>query len=1283
MIGSHRVKSRGERERGVAAVWVALTMTVLIGFVGMGIDVGFWHYQGWKQQQAADQAALAGAVFLPEKPLLAAAAARESAKQNGFDSSVLTTTGTGGSANRLKVTLDRTHRSFFSQVVGKFRQNIVRSSTAEFVPPLTIGSPFARAGNDPEDAAGGNFNYWLSQHGPWARKHDGDRYASDICDAASGVAHPTPYGCAVSTQTRGMNADYERIGKYGYRYAVDVSSITPGKDLVFEVFDGVTSNVGNLCNWGNLPSPTQRNALSAYVGDADTRYRSGSEAGGLQWCSADEATRDASRANQYMDTEFSVYSQTRTVTTGGLVSNTTPPTTAPPIATTTTLPGGGATIAGPCSPATSTGATTLNVNNDRAASVKVYWVNTACLETLVATTTPGTTWTASTFEGYRYRFYDAVTGGLINEYTVPAPPSTVSYARRSLENSSGLPGNFLSTSGSLVAQSALTTTGAQQAASFEVTPALNGTVGCVSFKSAQSTPVYLSYASASGPVSFATNVSSAPSQTNATWCPTASATGMPTVRFTSSANASSYLWANGTSIATSTAPSSWSAAEWYVTMPAAPRANEPFPVSVWVTILNNGNRTCLDANGTALNSQLRINTCNANTTQQFQLQVDGSRYRLSSRGTSYIVRPNAGATAVGTYLRLESPAGTTQDSYLTTVSPGGVVTLSPDAGSVYISNYGATGSSVSARLRSTSPASYASTIRVGQAGQIFPISYSGSSGTQTISFVEHLNNTGTCPTSGTASDLTVTNPRTGPVGVYLLGASCRETFLGEVAAGGSKTFTGLYTGARLRIHDVSMNRLAAAVAISSVNQTYVVPTTGPGTPCSALSGAAATINFTNQRTAPVRVFAIDSSCNVIHVTTLATNGVWSASTYAGAVWQTVDTLTGGVRRTVTAVAGVQAVTEVEDTLTAGNCSTTTGIAQTLEVVNQRTTSLELRRIDDACVETVFAVIAPSSTTTYASHDGERWKIYEGAALVADQTMANPTETVTIEASSTWTYDPNAGYVTGTALICTRVETTYPMTSYNPADPHTGTVVQLVNPFDGAHDNGAGTRDPFAESFTLGFRRWKQFCKVPAAQVQTGRYTITVKTNLNNESAGNNSYSLRAAWQGATPTDRSEAGLQLSAIENFPVFINLGGSSTSTLYMTRLHPIHASRQLRLELFDIGDVSGSGSVNLKILPPPDSNVGASWGCSMKLVAQNGTFNPVGVNTSDCSIVGLKRVDYNGAAVQIDIPIPTGFTCDISVPTNCWARVQITFNGGTQPTDRTTWSAVVLGDPLRIVR
>ncbi len=123
-------------ERGVVAVWVALTMVVLLGFAGWAIDFSHWQNERANMQKAADAAALAGAVYLPDDPAGAVAAAREIAAKNGYPSGV--SANVLSNSNQLKVTINTSVKSSFAQVVGVGSASLSKHAVSEFESPKPL-----------------------------------------------------------------------------------------------------------------------------------------------------------------------------------------------------------------------------------------------------------------------------------------------------------------------------------------------------------------------------------------------------------------------------------------------------------------------------------------------------------------------------------------------------------------------------------------------------------------------------------------------------------------------------------------------------------------------------------------------------------------------------------------------------------------------------------------------------------------------------------------------------------------------------------------------------------------------------------------------------------------------------------------------------------------------------------------------------------------------------------------------------------------------------------------
>ena len=140
-------QARAIGDQGQAIVLVALLLTTLFGFVGLVVDVAWFQLNLVRVQRAADAAALAGSVYLPGNVPGAIAAAKAAATQNGY-----TDTGVVGqvrvtpmqdtvNTSLLNVTVEAPVRTWFMRMFGVTTFTSTRNARAEFILPVTMGSP--------------------------------------------------------------------------------------------------------------------------------------------------------------------------------------------------------------------------------------------------------------------------------------------------------------------------------------------------------------------------------------------------------------------------------------------------------------------------------------------------------------------------------------------------------------------------------------------------------------------------------------------------------------------------------------------------------------------------------------------------------------------------------------------------------------------------------------------------------------------------------------------------------------------------------------------------------------------------------------------------------------------------------------------------------------------------------------------------------------------------------------------------------------------------------------
>lgn len=229
------------------------------------------------------------------------------------------------------------------------------------------------------------------------------------------------------------------------------------------------------------------------------------------------------------------------------------------------------------------------------------------------------------------------------------------------------------------------------------------------------------------------------------------------------------------------------------------------------------------------------------------------------------------------------------------------------------------------------------------------------------------------------------------------------------------------------------------------------------------------------------------------------------------------------------------------------------------------------------------------------------------------------------------------------------------------------------------------------TFAEGFRRWTRICSIPAGSVQTGEYIIQMRTNAKSTdltkddptvaTKGNNAMSFRAGFGTTGPQSLDGSKVTLAAKGRLPIFANASGADTR-FYLARVLPNDAGRTLRVRLFDMGDAGSAGE--LQVLPPRApgeySETDVFSGCSFS--KDSGSIAGSDIVASTCTLKNVDNAKYNGREIVIDVPIPQNYTCQALLPTGCWIKIKAKYPAGTTVNDITTWSAAILGNPVRLV-
>lgn len=216
-----------------------------------------------------------------------------------------------------------------------------------------------------------------------------------------------------------------------------------------------------------------------------------------------------------------------------------------------------------------------------------------------------------------------------------------------------------------------------------------------------------------------------------------------------------------------------------------------------------------------------------------------------------------------------------------------------------------------------------------------------------------------------------------------------------------------------------------------------------------------------------------------------------------------------------------------------------------------------------------------------------------------------------------------------------------------------------------------------------FRQWYTICSVNAVSAGGGDYFVQVTTSAS-AGSGHNRFALRAGFGSCTTCFNTNA-IGIFGNARMSIYANVGSNTLTSFNLARLVPGGNGRTLVLNFFDIGDGAGGVTGTLTVVPPADSNTGATFpNCTFTKPPGNATGPPWGTPVSTgsaCAITGVNQSDYNGQWIQMRIPVPDGYQCNSNDALGCWVKINYLFTGNIN--DTTSWSAYVEGDPVRLIK
>jgi len=227
------LRARTRDEGGFVAVFVSLTLVIMLMFAAFTVDFGSWYTRSAEIKRAADAAALAGVVWMPEFDLAQQYALATAAKNgfvNGQNNVVVTVEDVPSNNRQLRVTIrDTKAKQFFSRLVTG-GQSIGRSSLAEYVLPVPLGSPenVIGTGNLSLTNQAATQNFWAAVSGYCSGHESGDKKLSRNESYSQSSS-----SSACNNGSASNDDDYDPDG---YLYAIDLPQNSTS--LKLEVYDG-------------------------------------------------------------------------------------------------------------------------------------------------------------------------------------------------------------------------------------------------------------------------------------------------------------------------------------------------------------------------------------------------------------------------------------------------------------------------------------------------------------------------------------------------------------------------------------------------------------------------------------------------------------------------------------------------------------------------------------------------------------------------------------------------------------------------------------------------------------------------------------------------------------------------------------------------------------------------------------------------------------------------------------------------------------------------------------
>jgi hypothetical protein len=208
----------------------------------------------------------------------------------------------------------------------------------------------------------------------------------------------------------------------------------------------------------------------------------------------------------------------------------------------------------------------------------------------------------------------------------------------------------------------------------------------------------------------------------------------------------------------------------------------------------------------------------------------------------------------------------------------------------------------------------------------------------------------------------------------------------------------------------------------------------------------------------------------------------------------------------------------------------------------------------------------------------------------------------------------------------------------------------------------------------------------------GTYRINITSAAITAANAKATFENDFAIEGVGGADASGNTPRVYGLGRIVTYNIIQAAGTQSFYLAQIGPENAGKTLEIDLFDIGDIGGVGTLtirtpdgnaynNAKFTYTSDANCGQTRGSTDACTRSTASASPITVANGGNS-------SFNDTWLRIQVKLPPTYGC--SIPTPClqppgetqqgWWKIQYNTTQGAN--DTTTWMVSLIGNPVHLV-